>query len=101
MFAYDTEDGSEIQNFDLSFTPVQFTSSKQIIDCNDNYLTFVDKYGTFQVFEYSHAFPVWAIILIVVGGVLIIGGAVGFFIYRKRKQQRMGGYQQFGSENKV
>jgi hypothetical protein len=97
---YDPEDGSEIQNFPLNFIPVQFSASKQISDCNDNYITFIDSQGKFQIFEYSHPFPVWAIILIVVGGLLIIGGIVGFILYRKRQQKKAGGYQQFDQPSK-
>lgn len=97
---YDSDDGSSIQTIDLGFSVGQFKGSGQIIDCTDKYLMFVDGKGNFQVFEYSHPFPVWAIIVIVVGSVLIIGGAVGFFIWRKKKMQRIQnqGYQQFNNQ---
>ena len=83
----------------MGFTVAQFKGSGQIIDCNDKYLAFVDLMGNFQVFDYTHPFPVWAIIVIVIGGVLIIGGAVGLFIWRKKKMQanQNQGYQQFNN----
>jgi hypothetical protein len=97
---YDSDDGSTIQTINLGFSVGQFKGSGQIIDCTDKHLMFVDGKGNFQVFEYSHPFPVWAIIVIVVGSVLIIGGAVGFFIWRKKKMQRNQnqGYQQFNNQ---
>ncbi len=100
LVVYDSDDGSQVQTINLDFTVGQFKGSGQIIDCTDKYLSFVDIKGSFRVFEYSHPFPVWAIIVIVVGGVLIIGGAVGFFIWRKKKMQKTQnqGYQQFNNQ---
>ena len=90
MNVYDTLDGSLVQSIQLNFKPAQFPDSGKIIDCNDKYLAFFDSSGNFQVFEYSHGFPVWAIILIILGGLLIIGSIIGFVIYKKKQAKRAG-----------
>lgn len=94
-----------VQSISIGFVPGQLPVSEQIIECNNDYLTFVDTSGNFQIFKYSVPnpnpnpnpdddgnFPVWVIILIVVGVLVIVGGGVGFFIYKKKKAAQNGGY---------
>ena len=88
-----------VQSISIGFVPGQLPVSEQIIECNNDYLTFVDTSGNFQIFKYSvpnpdddSDFPVWAIILIVVGVLAVVGGVVGFFIYKKKKAAQNGGY---------
>lgn len=95
IISYDSDDGSVSQTFTLNFIPVI-----KYATCNDNYLSLLDNNGTVHIFKYSHALPVWAIILIVVGSLLIIGGIVGFVIYKRRQSKKAGNYQQFDNEEK-
>lgn len=90
-----------VQSISIGFVPGQLPVSEQIIECNNDYLTFVDTSGNFQIFKYNAPspnpdddgnFPVWVIILIVVGVLAIVGGVVGFYIYKKKKAAQNGGY---------
>ncbi len=96
LISYDTDDGSVSQTFTLNFIPRVGTNGSIIRDCNDNYLAIMDVLGNVHIYKYSHPqpdpFPVWVIILIVVGSLLIVGGIVGYIFYRRRQGRRQGLY---------
>ncbi len=74
----------------------------------------MDKLGIVHIFKYTHdnpdpdphpdtdpdSFPVWAIILIIVGSLLIVGVVVGSIIYKRKISLKQGSYQQFNNEEK-
>ncbi len=64
----------------------------------------MDLLGNVYIYKYSYhhpqpdPFPVWAIILIVVGSLIIVGCVVGFILYRRRQKQKQDVYVPFINE---
>ncbi len=44
------------------------------------------------------SFPIWAIILIVVGSLLIVGGIGGFIIYKRKQSLKQESYKSINDE---